>query len=183
MAIPPFDCVAGEVCCTAQYAIAESILDIAYNAVADCIGEPRCGEPALAGYVAMGARVEDPQSDYLTVSWVTTAASTRSADAGGRMVNPIYRSTFQVKLLESGYPMPTGDDEQIVLPTPQEYAWANAHLYAHGEAMFRALANALARGTLIPDDLGRFKRIEPLVPIEPSGGSAGWTVNLTIGFQ
>lgn len=180
MALPHADCSPGQVCCTTLFDVACNILEIAHCAVVGC-SVVECNLPEIVGYVSMGERIEDPASDFLVVSLSSVFPSPGSGDGSGNMQNPIYRARFQVKLSETGWPMPTGDDEEIIPPEPHDYQTASLHSYAHGEAMYRALANALARKELDPRCTGCFQAIEPLRPMEPSGGTVGWTTGIVLG--
>ena len=180
MALPHEECAPGDVCCTSLYDVACNILEIAHSAVVGC-STVDCILPDLAGYVSMGRQIEDPVADYLAVTLISVFPSPQSADQAGNMQLPIYRANFQVKLLETGWPMPYGDDEEILVPPPELVHNVARHAYAHGEAMYRALANALARKTLNLDCRDCYQRIEPLEPIEPSGGTTGWQTNVVLG--
>jgi hypothetical protein len=180
MALPHENCAPGEVCCTSLYDVAHNILDIAFDAVV-CCSVTDCNLPDITGYVSMGTRIEDPVADYLVVSLQSVYPSPQSADQAGNMQLPVYRANFQVKLLETGWPMPYGDDEEILVPDPELVNNVARHAYAHGEAMYRALANALARRTLNLGCRDCYQRIEPLVPVEPSGGTTGWMTNIVLG--
>jgi len=180
MALPHEHCAPGEVCCTSLFDVAANILEIAHTAVVGC-SDCDCDLPPIVGYVSMGYRVEDPQADYVAVSLLSVFPSPRSADQSGNMQLPVYRASFQVKLLETGWPMPYGDGEEILVPDPDFVQNAARHSYAHGEAMYRALANALARKELNLACRDCFQRIEPLQPVEPSGGTVGWMTNIVLG--
>lgn len=181
MALPNNECAAEDVCCTSLYDMAASILDIAYTAVSNC-STFNCPVPELVGYVSMGAQIADPHADFLVVSLLSVAAAPESGGGRGNHHLPIYRATFQIKLLETGWPTPHGDSESIVIPEPVLVNDVTRHSMAHGEAMFRALANALATNVL-PGDSQSFRRLEPLRPVEPSGGAVGWVTNLTLGTE
>ena len=182
MALPHEQCAPGDVCCETLYATAERILDVAYNAVANC-SVVDCNLPELAGYISMGARIEDPLADYLVVTLRNVAPSPRSADQAGSMNLPMYRATFQVKLLETGWPQPSGDPDEIIIPSPALVHEVARHSYAHGEAMYRALGGALTARTLNASCNTCFQRIDPLEPVEPSGGTTGWVTAIVLGMD
>jgi hypothetical protein len=163
------------------YTIAANILEVAHCAVVECtVGLP-CPLPEIVGYVSVGVRIEDPVPDRLVVSLANLGASPQSSDNAGRMNIPMWRATYQVQLLESGWPTPQGDMEEIVVPTAEEYASAAMHAYAHGEKMYRALVVALHQNELNPyQNDGTFKRIADLAPMEPSGGTVGWETTVTV---
>lgn len=184
MALPHEQCAPGDVCCESLFASAEKILEVAYNAVCNC-SVVDCDLPDLAGYVSMGRNIEDPVADFVAVSLRSVAPSPRSADQFGNMQLPIYRAVFQVKLLETGWPMPQGDGDEIITPPPMLVQNVAKHSYAHGEAMYRALNGAMTANTLNAScNSGNcFSRIDPLEPIEPSGGTAGWITGITLGMD
>ena len=181
MALPPYDCSPDEVCCDMLYTIAANILEISHTAVTECtVGIP-CDLPQIVGYVSVGLRIADPVSDRLVVSLADLGPSPQSADNAGRMNIPMWRAKYQIQLLESGWPTPQGDLEEIIPPDPNDYAAAAMHSYAHGEKMYRALVVALHQNELNPyQNDATFKRIDSLVPVEPSGGSVGWETTVTV---
>lgn len=164
------------------FSIADNLLEIAHTAVVGCIPETSCDLPVLVGYVAVGTRVRDPLSDYVVVSLSSLAPTRRSSDASGRMRLPIYRATFQIRLLESGWPVPWGDDE-IIVPSADEYMQAAKHSYSHAEAMYRALHIALTTNELTGGCTDCFASIGALEPVEPSGGSVGWETTVVTEFD
>jgi hypothetical protein len=67
------------------------------------------------------------------------------------------------------------------VPEPELVQNCARHAYAHGEAMYRAAANALLTNQLnLAHDC--YRRIEPILPVEPSGGTAGWQFDVVIGW-
>ena len=182
MALPHERCAPGEVCCTSLFDVACTIRDVAIAAVEGC-SVVDCDLPGLASYVSMGQQIADPEADFLVVSMTSIGPAPSSADRTGNMIQPLFRATFQVKLLETGWPQPYGDGEEILVPSPVLVENVTRHSMAHGEAMYRALGNALTSRMLTPDP-SCFQRIEPLQPIEPSGGTTGWITYITVdAFQ
>lgn len=170
-----------DVCCDTFFSIAEGILDIVLPAVNNCIVESACVDmPAIEGYVTMGGSVQDPVPNYLVVSLLTLQASPGSRDRGGGMQMPLWRAQFQVRLLESGWPTAESDGEQIWVPSTSIVHDIARHAYSHGEAMFRALANALETKRL-GGQACTYAAMLPMVPIEPSGGSVGWNTVVEVG--
>jgi len=166
------------------FTIAENILDISLSAVLGCLMDVSCPLPEIVGYITVGTRVQDPVPDYLVVSLVSLSPSPGSSDRNQKMHIPIYRAEFQVRLLESGWPVPAGDDEAIEMPSPFEYSSASKYAYSHGEAMYRALHVALTNNDLNPYcEQGCFKAISQLLPIDPSGGTVGWETTVTTDFD
>lgn len=171
-----------DVCCTSLFDVAEHVLDIVLPAVNDCLTPSECSDtPMIAGYVSMGTQIQDPVADYVVVSLQTISTSPGSRDAVGRMQLPMYRATYQVRLLETGWPTAESSGEEIWVPSPEQVHDISRHAYAHGERMFRALADALVRKTLGPGAC-TFTAIGQLFPIEPSGGTVGWQTTVEIGI-
>jgi len=182
MALPNERCAPGDVCCEDLFGSAERILQVAYDAVCNC-SVVDCDLPEMAGYVSMGRNVEDPVSDYVAVTVIDVRPSPRSADQQGNMQLPMYRARFQVKLLETGWPTPQGDGDEIIVPPPSLVQNVSRHSYSHGEAMYRALGGALTARTLNASCGTCFQRIEALVPVEASGGSVGWQTEIVLGMD
>jgi hypothetical protein len=141
--LPPYDCNAeADPCCDDFYIVAKNILDIGYNALVECMAQYPCpGE--FAGYVSIGQRINDPVSDYMVVSLISIDPAVRSST--DKMFLPYWRATYQVRLLETGWPLPTDDDEQIYMPSAAEYAHAAKFSLAHAQVMYKAIANNLGR--------------------------------------
>jgi len=179
MALPGNQCMdPRDPCCDHFYVIADHILEIAHTAVVQCMVGLDCLSP-LEGYVSIGTRINDPVSDYLVVSLV----GIRGPSGGGenKMVVPYYRAHYQVRLLESGWPLPQSDGAGIGPPAGDEYTYASRFSMAHAQVMFRAVNNALMANTINPYcRAGCYQHITDLVPVEPSGGSVGWEFNVIV---
>jgi hypothetical protein len=170
-------------CCSDWFTMANTILEVAHGAVVACQQDTACEQASIIGYVHVGSRTEDPTSDYVTVK-LARVAPPFVADRDRKMVStfPSFRATYVVSLLETGYPMVQDDGDEIFVPDPGLVHVVSAHSYAHGEAMYRALANAVANGTIGGDGCGNV-RLGDLVPSGPSGGSAGWEATLEIEMR
>jgi len=184
MSLPSGACdIPDPTCCMSLHDIANQILVAAHDAVLACQVDTACEQGALVGYVAMGARTEDPVSDYLTVALARLDVpfiSERNQKVQNFM--PEFRAFYRVTLLESGYPTPQDNGDEIIVPDPALVHAVAAHAYAHGEAMYRALAHAVAKGAIGGPGCG-VVRLGGLDPIQPSGGSTGWTVDLEIAVR
>lgn len=165
-------------CCDHFYRIAANILEIAHTAVVQCMIGLDCIGP-LEGYVSVGSRINDPVSDYLVVSLLSVAPPQSAANS--KMFIPYYRAAYQVRLLESGWPIFQSDGTDMLPPTGDQYTYASRFSFAHAQVMFKAVNNALMRNELNPFcDAGCYQQISALLPVEPSGGSVGWQFNVTV---
>lgn len=174
MALPNEECYPDDdsVCCDMLYEIGSRILDVVMCALADCIPITPCGANELKGYLTVGREVQDPTSDYVAVSLTQANPTPRSMDENGNRKINLLRAQYQVRLLETGWPQPQGDFEDIFYPTPEQYMIAARHSYAHGEVMYRALLVADRLNPYCKRDC--YTQIGPLTPVEPRGGSVGW---------
>lgn len=182
MALPSYDCGIDDpssACCVMLFVIATNIMQTALEAVQGCIANTPCGENTLIGYVSMGREIQDPVANYLTVSMISAGPSPGSNDLYGNKFINLLRATFQVRLLESGWPQPSGDENAIIFPHADEYMNAGLHSYAHGEAMYRALLTS----DLNPYcDHDCYVNVSPLTPVEPSGGTVGWETTIITDY-
>ena len=169
------------VCCDKAFNTASNLLEVAHTAVVACYPTDGCPRE-LVGYVTMGARVQDPASDYVAVSLLSIAPQTTGQPASRQTIGLPFRATYQISLLETGWPMPESFGEGITVPVADDYTNAAMLSYAHGEAMYRALRVAMGQGEL--NDCGDcFQQLTSLVPTPPSGGSTGWTTTYVCDFD
>jgi len=186
MPLPFSDCdIPFDVCCDTLFATGEEILDIVLPAVNNCVAPSACApHTPIAGYVTMGVTVRDPVVDYVVVSLDRLETSRGSQDDAGKLQTPVWRALYQVRLVESNWPTAEEVNEQIFVPSPELTHAIARHSYAHGEAMFRALANAVTSRTAKPGiQLCTFHMVEPLVPVEPSGGTTGWETSVWVNIN
>lgn len=184
MPLPPYGCTpADPLCCTGLWDHAELLRVTAFDAVEACVPPDGCVYPDLASWVSHGFNTEDPVADFLVVSLVGFGPAPQSRDPYGALQVPaLWRARFRVRLLETGWPMVGDNGEDIWVPDPEQIMQSSVHLYSHGEAMYRALADKVARKQI--DDCGcKFHGIEDLTPLDPSGGAAGWETHVTVGVN
>lgn len=169
-------------CCTTLWDIADHLLAIALNAVQACTSE---GCDPIQGYVDHGTFAENPYADYVVVSLASIGfARSRVAERALQAPRlPILVGLYQIRLVEEGWPTVVEGDTEIYVPTPAQYHALSMHSYAHGERMFRALANAHVRKQLSPDGRCAYQELSSMTPIEPSGGQVGWQCTATIGVD
>lgn len=177
--LPTGECVASQdVCCTSLYDVANHILAGVYESLLECFQPSFCNGNGLLAYVTMG------NGDDLVLDGLSVAVNdVRPSDGSIRysQTSPMvtYMATFNVRLLESGWPMAYEDNGEIFVPDPVDQNALARHAYGHGERMYRKLAYMASHGDLAPAGTPCSKAIlMPLTPLNPSGGSIGWTTSV-----
>lgn len=185
---PAHGCEPGDVvCCNTFFATGEAILDLGLAAVNDESCYPdECEAPKIEGFVTMGRGQEYPIFDALIVSFMALSPTPRSSDAHRNISGaPLWRITWQVKLVESGWMVFVPSDDEEVVPAPPELIHSNArHAFSHIESLYRALANAVITRSLpglcgSEVDQSCYANISELTPLEPSGITVGWVFTIT----
>ena len=162
-----------EPCCVNLSDIANHLLNETWNALDEC-GEDACKD--ILAYVTMGAG-DDGVVDALTVSFLSTSP-TGSLLPG---VPNLYRASFNVRLVESGWPMAFAQDGVIVLPDPAAQAAAARYMLGRGEAIHRRLAYLSSSRGLTPSSVRCSNgTVGALSPLAPLGGVVGWIMQVTL---
>jgi hypothetical protein len=154
--------------------IAYHLLTEVYDALTECYPSD-CVTP-LRAYVTFGDN-DDGVVDALTVSAgsITSSANSRPGGYG------LYRMTYNIKLIESGWPTARIEGETIIPPPPEESAAAAKHVFAMGEAMHRRLAYLTTHKALTPPSVRCSNAAAgTMAPIPPSGGTIGWRVPVLV---
>jgi hypothetical protein len=180
MALPPY-CGDDDpvVCCDNFYAVATSIKSVAYAALVDCAGEELC-EPIFPFVSA--AEPHLAVQDYLAVWFGAVEIPLPRgvpAQAKGLLIQqPVV--TFNVKLVESGYPVIEQVSTTVDEPTSAEIDWASRHFLAHSEAVLRGVVDYLTA----QNTCGTLKSYTG-VRYAVSGGSARaqFSANLEVAWQ
>jgi hypothetical protein len=160
-------------CCEDLYTIAGEILDAAWGALVACAGADCCAP--IYHFVA----VAEPHlmvQDYLTVWMDTMQRLPNQAQQMRTLQFGSTQGTYNIKLMESGYPTLETVGTQIHEPTTDALNFAARHSLAHGEAVYRGVLEHVERYTTC----GSLKSFGDLAPIGPSGGSVGWGFSVTI---
>lgn len=179
--LPNADCLTSdEVCCTTLYDIANNILVGLYEAMLECYQPSFCNAGGLIAYVTMGSG-DDLVYDALSVS----IGSVRPSDGSvNRNAMSPFRSllvTFDVRLIESGWPMAEVENGEIFAPDPVEQNAIARHAYAHGERMYRKLLYMATSGGLMPQGSACTNAVvDSLFPMNPAGGTVGWRTSVTL---
>lgn len=162
--------------CADLFDLGEAILDAAWAALAPFA--PTIDSPCYPGvntYVSLGRPPAD-MTDLLAVWLVQLGPTGRSLTQAARGAPfAVTEALWQIDLWETLYPSPTGDDDTIILPPPDLLHEVNRYLYAHAHAIYTGVLSSLTElpcQTAIPG---------ALQPLEPQGGSAGWTFRVTTG--
>jgi hypothetical protein len=160
--------------CAELFDVAESILEAAWVALAPFIpaDDSPC-YPGVSTYVSLGRPPAD-MHDLLAVWLVQLGPTGRSTTAATRGAPfAAVEAIWQIDLWEDAYPTATSNGDQFIVPSPDLLHEVNRYLYAHAHAIYTGvLANLteLPCQTAVPG---------VLTPLEPQGGSAGWTFRVT----
>ena len=181
LAIGCDDCVT--VCCDTLFILADRLRITAADAVNDCLPVDVCGE--IESFVALGFEVEDPIGDSLsvTIANIQDVGDATSNEQAGP--SNIVRADLVLQLLETGYPMLVSDGTNILAPDRWEVHRASQASIGHMEAML-AVRNGLRRPSFpmwkpwVPPGTIFGVVPQPMRPIRPSGGMAGWTMTLGV---
>lgn len=176
MPLPTYRCTLEDsVCCTSVFDVAAHILAGATDALLACMDED-C-RSRLAQYVTLG-NGDDAVMDGISV---IVRGITPSARTGQRqsMGVGLYTVAYEVRLLESGWPMAQVSGTQIIPPQPEEQMAIARYVYAHGEALYRKLINMTATGTMAAGGSKCMNvSLSALQSIPPAGGTVGWSVTV-----
>jgi hypothetical protein len=178
--LPNAECLGaeGDVCCTSLYDIANHILAGVYEALLPCYSESFCNTGLLA-YVTMGTG-DDLVFDALTVSLGEVKTTARSVQNGIKQ-SPVasYTAEFNVRLIESGWPMAHEEGNQLLVPDPVLQNALARHSYAHGERMYRRLSYMASHGD-VGTSACSAAMVTPLIPLAPLGGTVGWRTSVVL---
>lgn len=173
--IPSTPCSTSDPCCFSLHDIATHLLTHTYDALIECYPPPDCCTP-LRAYVTLG----NGDDGIVDAVCVMAGGIIGTANQQPGMMN-LWRSTFTVRLLESGWPTARVDGDTIVLPSVEEQQAAAVHVYAMGEAMHRRLSYLASKRSLTPSNVRCSNAtLGPFLPIPPQGGVAGWQVTVSV---
>lgn len=188
MALPAADTAAGipaSVCCDTLSAMANRVRTVAMDGLCQCV-EETCADRTFRSYVTIGPGVQDPLGDSLIVYLSDFGATTGSTDQRGNLLGiAVYQADFEMRLLENGWPQIRVDEMtgQIVAPDADYIHAVAMHSTAHGERMYRALADAIQRKEMFVgsanDHIGNIQ-LSGLTPIQPSAFMAGWKCTIRV---
>ena len=182
MALPVADSPAdipANYCCDTLSKIADRIRTVALAGLCSCL-DGSCADQGIRSYVAVGPRIEDPIGDSIIVHMTTFGPTTGSNDRLGHLLPvAVHRADFEVRLLETGWPTVDSDEitQQIIVPSAEMVNAVSLHLMAHGELMYRTLANSIQRQEMfVGTDNAHIGRVQisNLEPIQPSAYMAGY---------
>ena len=187
MPLPTADCpqaVLDDYCCEDLPAMANRIRSVAFDAILDCV-DPICSDREMRSYVSHGPRIQEPLGDALTVHLVDLTPNFGAQTPVGNLYPiGVYRVTFEVWLVENGWPMPEviEDSQQIVMPDSEIVHGAALHAMAHAMRMYRDLAEHIQKRTLFTATLhphvGKVG-LGPLRPTQPTSFQAGYSCTVS----
>jgi hypothetical protein len=145
------------------------------------------GVPARS-YVAHGLAAIDCEQLTVSVYTVTVADTSPRVLPLDRQFKTRYGSVNIVPMtvqIVRCYPAVTlGGRQQPMLPAASTLAQAGAELYADGWQLWNGLQTAKRLGAF--EGVCHEFSMDPLIPIQPSGGFAGWSVPVEVrldGFE
>lgn len=164
--------------CDLLFTIGDALLATASAALDPFMTDDDC-DPPFQTYVSMERPAVVPGCDLLAV-WLTRVGPGRANIAEcASGIWPDLIAEWQVELWEHCYP---SIDDLGRVPTPDELHRVNAHLYAHGAAIYNTtLASWLDKQGVYPSGVANMT-FGPLVPILPNAKVTGWkfTVSVTV---
>lgn len=173
--IPSSPCATEDQCCISLYSIAAHLLAEVFDAVTECAPTAE-GCPPLAAYVTLG-NGDDGITDSLTVSAGSITPSPNTVPGG----LGLHRALFNIRLVESGWPTARQEGQTLIFPPADEQARAAQHVYSMGEAIHRRLSFLMSKRALTPPEVRCSNAtVGQMNPIPPLGGTAGWTVPVTV---
>ena len=181
--LPTGGCSPSELtCCTDLFDIANNLLEKVLLALNGCISNGECPGEGLSAYVTMGSG-DDAIPNAVTVEFETSASTPGSTSGSGRPFPiGISRTTFTVRLKESGWPTVQTHQNTISAPSPADQHAAARHAFAHGELMYRTLLQMRATNTIVPSSVHGCLNtmVGPLLPLRPLGGIIGFTAQVMV---
>jgi hypothetical protein len=188
MALPAASTPAGipaDYCCDTLSSIADRIRTVALDGLCSCL-DGSCADRTFRSFVSIGPNIQDPLGDSLIVHMPTFGPTTGSSDIQGNL-RPfaIYRGDFEVRLLENGWPVIEVDElgQVIQVPDSDMVNAISLHAMAHGERMYRALADAIQKDTMfLAAQNPHISKLQltNLNPIQPSAFMVGWSTTVRV---
>lgn len=176
-------------CCDQVFGMANSILAFIYADLITCFAEQDCQKPVLAQYITFPGG-DDAITDALTVAMIDTRPTpgTQTGAGGTQLVVGLWRSRFEIRLRESGWPMAQVSNREILLPDPSLQTKLALHAYAHGERLFRSAISLVAKlGTgkaQFATDAGPTRAtVESMQSLPVLGGVIGWNVVMSVDMR
>lgn len=172
-------------CCDTLSSMADRIRTVALNGLCSCL-DGTCADRTFRSYVTVGRLVQDPLGDSLAVHLTNFAPSANSSNTSGNLLPvAVYQATFGVQLLENGWPMIEVDEMGQVIHVPDsDYVNIVArHSMAHGELMYRSLADAIQKREMFLSSQNPhigMVQLSNLEPIDPQGFIVGWRCSVRV---
>ncbi len=171
------------------FPMGQAILDAVVAAIEPYDDPDTCGDcTGIEGLVSLGEPnipIEQVRGAHVAV-WLVGYQPTSTSQGGfDRATIPgayplTWQASWRIELREGCYPMPVGE-EQIQFPSPELLHAVNSHVYAHGEAAYKALFSDWYAGTLFDYavDCRPELRFGSLTPLAPQVWIGGWTWDVT----
>lgn len=160
--------------CSVLWQISNHLLCKVDEALSTCF-MPGC-DRGIVAFVTTG-QGDDGITDKLTVNFLQADPSVNTTYTGPGL----YRATWIVRLHESGWPVVRAGEHSISAPPAEEQERAVQQLLAHGEAMHKRLTHMQASKQMTPPGQRCLSSlVGQMTPVFPSGGVAGWEIQVTI---
>jgi hypothetical protein len=178
MPIPTASCaedIPDNVCCDTTWMIGDRIRTVAWAGLQSC--DKGCSERTFRSYTTIGSRIEEPLGESLVVAM--TDLDVRPDASGQTGMFLVHVATYRVELRENGWPMVEHDESEniIFVPDSRMINALSRHVQSHGEKVWRAVTDGVARQTLFRP--GRNPHVysttvTTMRPIGPEAFQAGW---------
>lgn len=165
-----------EVCCDSFYEVAEALLDSAYEALADCLGDA-CKD--VAHFVSVNEPTYTNDGNYIAV-WLVNLEPTRGPRGTTGSFMPRPRAKFGFKLMETGYPTLESTAAKITVPDGERIHAIAKHSYSHIEKVIRSVYDDFRSRTLPSGCVCGGAVMGQLRPTARSGGLVGWVWDITL---
>jgi len=167
--------------CSTLYDIADHLLVNVFAALQGSYTSSPNPVDTLLAYVTMG-RGDDAIADSLSVN-IRDVSPSPGTQAGGRTIMlGLYRASFEVRLIETGWPMAEVVNGVVYVPDPVRQNALARHAFSHGEVMYRKLIYMVGSRNITPTSVPGCSNasIGSLTPVTPLGGTIGFVVPLVI---
>lgn len=188
------DDIPSDVCCDSFYLIGERIRTIAFTGVCRCT-VASCADRQFTSYSTEGDAYPI-LGETLTLTFLSAdIVAVQRNNVGNARPLPVTRLSYRLELRENGWPLPAfthQSTQTIVQADFRRFHALAAHARGHGEAMWRAVANAASTTvvaqrmfspSLHPFVMERGIGVGRMTPIPNIGPQCGYRMDVTVDTQ
>lgn len=161
--------ITDEVCCTRLWDNAETLREIAAEALDECMAD---GCAPIASYVGVFDPTYSNDGNYLAV-WLADASPVITTSIAASAF-PRLRYTYVVKLVESGWPTLGASGATLSIPEAERMQALSRHAYSHIEKVYRALSRSISEHTF-PCQSAQITGFRPTMR---AAGLVGWQISI-----